>query len=498
MAEQQDVNIALSGQFRVFVQAAGSSPENAYLFVGCLNLGGFQEDLGTGEPIYCPSSEVPGAFDIVATTSPPPSLPTTDFTQHMSRDLQDFWWDLRKRKCEFNMIIKGSDCARPDDPDDFQSKIIVRGSKMTAFNTGAFNGLAEDAAIDLTGSIQAKTFDRFLPMTFGEAADSAVFAEALAGVYADKIQCGNCGTPSDGCQRLYVLTGTIAASPALAAQVAYSLNGGGLWAYDNVNSLGVQTANDMIQVGQRLVVFSEVDEAHHYKLQSSIDAGTVGGWTAVTGGYVVTHGPLKAWSRSPSETYIAAEGGYIYFMANPAAAVTVLSDGSATVQNLNDIRGKGRTIVAVGDSNAVVVSNNGGDTWGLVTGPVVGVNLNTVDVVTSKIWFIGAANGTSWYTLNGGTSWVSNTPDATITSVNEIRFVDEIVGYMVVQTSTDAKIYRTADNGYSWHSDEPYVDTVPAALRFNFITPCPGNYNVVLAGGLASVGTDGIIVLGAG
>lgn len=496
MAEDQ--SIAKSGQFRVFVQADGSSPENAYLFVGCLNLGGFQEDLGTGEPIYCPSSSVPGAFDIVDTTSPPPSLPTTDFTQHMNRQLQDFWWDLRKRKCEFNFIIKGSNCGRPDDSDDFESKIIARKGKMTAFNTGGFNGIAEDTAIDLTGSIQVLGFDRFLPMTFGEAADSAVFSEALAGIYADKIQCGSCGTPSDGCQRLYVLTSTIAASPALAAQVAYSLNGGGLWAYDNVNSLGTQSANDLIQVGTRLVVFSEVDEGHHYKLQSSVDAGVVGSWTAVTGGYVATHGPLSAWSKSPSETFIAAEGGYIYFMSNPAAAVTVLTDGSVTTQDLNKIRGKGRTVVAVGNSNAVVVSHNNGQTWSLVTGPVVGVDLNTVEVVDDRIWFVGAANGTAWFTIDGGDNWVENTPDSALTAINDIRFVDEIVGYMVGTISGGVRIYRTADNGYSWHSDAPYVDSVPEAVRFNFITPCPENYNVVMAGGLATGDVDGIIVLGAG
>lgn len=494
----EDVNISKSGQFRVFVQPDGISPANPYLYIGCLNLGGFQEDLGTGEPIYCPSSEVPGAFDIVDTTSPPPSLPTTDFTLHMNRQLQDFLWDLRRRKCEFNMKIKGSNCARPDDPDDFEAIILTNRTKLTAFNTGAFNGISEDAVIDLTGTFQMFGFDRFLPMTFGEVADADVFSEAIAGIYADKIQCGNCGTPSDGCQKAYVLTTTIAASPALSAQVAYTLDGGNTWAYDDINSLATQAADDIAQIGTRIVVISQVDEAHHYKLQSTIDAGTAAGWTAVTGGYVATKGPQAMWSKSPSETFIAAEGGYVYFMANPTSAVTVLSDGSVTTQDLNDIRGKGRTVVAVGDSNAVIVSHNGGTTWSLVTGPAVGVDLNTVEVLNSNIWLVGAANGKSFYTINGGTSWVEMNVDATITAVNQIRFVDEAVGYMVVTISGGVRIYRTNDSGYSWHFESPYVDGVPVADHFNFVTPCPGNYNVVLAGGLSSVGTDGIVVLGSG
>lgn len=495
---EQDVNLAKSGQFRIFVQPLGSSPVNPYLYVGCLNLGGIQEDLGSPEPIYCPSSEVPGAFDIVDTTSPPPALPTTDFTQHMNRQLQDFWWDLRKRKCEFNAFIKGSNCARPDDPDDFESKIILRRNKMTAFNTGSFNGLAEDAVIDLTGTLQLLGFDRFLPVTFGEVADSDVFSEALDGIYADKIQCGNCGAQSNGCQKAYVLTATIAASPALSAQIAYTLDGGGSWAFDDITSLSTQTANALAQVGTRIVVVSEVDEAHHYKLQSTIDAGTSGSWTAVTGGYVAGKGPQAIWSKSPSETYVAAEGGYVYFMANPAAAVTVLTDGSVTTQDLEDIRGKGRTIVAVGASNAVIVSYNGGSTWSLVVGPAVGVVLNTVEVINDSIWFIGAANGNSYYTVDGGTTWVENTPDSAITEINSIRFVDEIVGYMVVVVSGGVRIYRTADNGYSWHFDGSYVGGVPTAEKFNFVTPCPGDYNTVLAGGLATGSVDGIVVLGVG
>lgn len=494
----EDVSIAQSGQFRVFVQPAGSSPKNPYLYVGCLNIGGFQEDLGTGEPIYCPSSEVPGGFDIVDTTAPPPALPTTDFTQHMSRILNDFWWDLRKRRCEFNLVIKGSNCARPDDLDDFQSKIIAKRTKLTAFNTGSFNGLDESAVIDLTGSLQLVSFDKLVPITVGEVADASTFAEALDGTYADKIQCGNCGEQSDGCQKSYVLTSPITASPSLSSQIVFTNDAWGTSDTDDINTLATQAANAVAQVGTRIVVVSQTDLAHHYKQQSAIDAGASGSWTRVAGGYVTAKGPRAIWSKSPSQTYVAAAGGYVYFMANPAASVTVLTDGSVTTQVLNDIRGKGRTIVAVGDSNAVIVSSNDGQTWQLVTGPAVGIVLNTVEVINDLIWFIGAANGKSYFTTNGGTSWVENTPDSAITNVNKIRFVDEIVGYMVVEISGGVRSYRTADNGYSWHFEAPYIDGLPAAANYNFIIPCPNNYNVVLAGGLKAVGTDGVIALGVG
>lgn len=494
-----DISLAKSSQFRVFVQQAGSAPQNPFVYVGCLSLGGIQSDLGTGEPILCPSSEVRGAYDIVDTTAPPPSLPTTDFTQHMDRNLQDFWWDLRKRRCAFNLAIVGSNCAAPDDINDFQSKILAKGVKLTAFNTGAFNTADADAAIDLTGSLQLRDFDRFLPMTFGEVADTATFAEALDGIYADAIQCGDCGTPSDGCQKAYVLTTTIPASPALAAQIVHTKNGGAVWTTDNVTTLGVQSANALAQVGTRIVVVSNVDLAHHYKLQATIDANTAGSWSRVASGYVAAKGPNAIWSKSPSETYVAANGGYIYFMANPTAAVTVLTDGSVSVQNLNDIRGFGRTIVAVGASNAVLYSANGGSTWSLVVGPAVGVALNTVEVVNASTWWVGTANGKAFYTTDKGVTWTESTPDSAITVVDSIRFVDEMVGYMSIQTSGAPRIYRTSDNGYSWHNSGAYAAGLPtAALRYNFVAPCPGSYNDVLTGGIRSAGVDGIIALGGG
>lgn len=494
MAEQLDPNIAKSSQWSVFVQPDGSSPVNPYLYVGCLSLGGFTEDLGTGEPIFCPSSEVPGQFNIVDTTSPPPALPTTDFTQHMSRLLNDFWWDLRKRRCEFNFVVKGSNCARPDDPDDFQAKIIARRGKLINFTTGAFHSLGEDAVLDLTGSLQLISFDRFLPVQAGEVADTSTFSEALDGIYADKVQCGNCGDISDGCQKMYVLTTTIAASPALASQVVHSDDGGSTWATDNINTLSTSAANRLERVGTRIVVVSQTDLAHHFKAQASIDADVASGWTRVTSGYVTAKGPTALWSRNPNETYVAANGGYIYFMSNPSAAVTVLTDGSVSTQNLTDIRGAGRTIVAVGASNAVLVSNNDGRTWTLVTGPAVGVTLNTVEVINDDIWYIGANNGKSFYTVNGGDTWVEMTPDSSITVVNRIRFVDDIVGYMVVTLSASVRLYRTADNGHTWSYVSPYVTGLPAAAQYDFVSPCPNNYNAALLGGLkVSPSTDGII-----
>lgn len=492
-----DPNLAKSGQYRVFVQAGGNSPVYQYSFVGCLSLGGFQQDLGTGDPIYCPSPTVRGKFDIAGTTSPPPSLPTTDFTQHMSRALNDFWWDLRKTGCEFNMQVIGSNCASPDNPDDFDGVLIARGNKLTAFNMGQFNGLDADAVLDLTGSLQLREFDPFRPITMGESADTATFSEALDGIYADAVQCGDCGEASDGCQKAYVLTSTIAASPALSSQIVHTKDGGSTWSTDDINTLATKAGNALAQVGNRIVVVSNTDLAHHHKLKSTIDAGTASGWTRVSSGYVAAHGPNAIWSHDTGNTYIAADGGYVYKMTNPTSAVTVIADGSATTQNLYDIRGNGNTIVAVGAANAVIVSNNNGATWSLVTGPHVATVLRTVEVITSLIWWVGDDSGNLYYTVDGGTNWTEATPDSTLTKINKIRFVNEVVGFFIAELSGSNRLYRTKSNGNTWSYERPYISGLPTAENYNFVAPC--DYNTVLVGGLkTSPSTDGIIAIGAG
>lgn len=491
MAEN-DVNIAKGGQTRVFVQYEGSSPANDYVYVGCMQLDGLSQELGELTPIYCPSSEVAEKWDIVDSTAAQPSLATTDFTQHMDRFLRDFWWDLRRKGCRFNMKVKLDSCGRPDDPHSFDSLIIVPGTKLTAFNLPTLNPITGDdnAALDITGSLQARTFEAFRPVQFGEVADTTILAEALDAVYSDQIQCGDCGVPSDGCQKAFVLTLANSGSPGLSSQIVYTSNGFSSVAAMDIPTLGGLSGNRVAAVGQRLVVVSQATGSHHHALMSDILAGTVN-WTEVETGYVAGKGPRAIYSKSPSETFVAAAGGYIYLMDNPASAVSVIADGSATTQDLNDIQGKAQVIVAVGNNNAVLVSQNAGATFALKTGPAAGVALTAVWVVNKNVWWIGCGNGAVYYTIDGGDTWTLAFDDLTV--VNDIQFVDEIVGYIAGEVNGVGRIYRTADNGYSWHYQTPYVSELPSAARYNVVVPC--GYNNVLAAGRVSVGGDGIVAV---
>jgi hypothetical protein len=95
----------------------------------------------------------------------------------------------------------------------------------------------------LTGTLSFQEWDRIRSIKFSERADSTVVAEVLDGFYYDTAQCGECGTPSDGCNAIYLLTAASGGSPGLSSQLVYSLDKGKTWATIDISTLGGLAGN---------------------------------------------------------------------------------------------------------------------------------------------------------------------------------------------------------------------------------------------------------------
>lgn len=491
-----DQSILVSGQSRVFIQKAGANPAAPYLYYGCMSLGGPSQDLGTVNPVYCPSPSARNRWDLVQSVPSTPALGTSDFTAHADRFLKDILWDLKRSGCEFNLTVVNGACQRPDDFTKWDSRLLLVGSRLTNIGLGELNALAGDnnAAVDLSGSLSFYSMEPIYQLLWGSTAETEVTTEILDGLVHDSASCGECGSVSDGCNKLYFLEGAASGSPGLSAEVVYSKDGGLTWAVVDVPPLGGLSANRLEDVGERLVIVSEAAGGHVWEELALVDAGSTTGWVKVTSGYVAGKSPRAIFSKSPSETFIAANGGYIYFMVDPSSAVTVLTDGSVSTQNLNDINGYGRTIVAVGASNAILKSDNAGLTWALVVGPAVGVNLTAIWCLSQSVWLVGTGTGKLYYTLNAGTTWVQISLEAGITVVNDIQFAPGgVVGYMAVEIAGSARVYRTLDSGYSWQYQAPAITSLPTAQRMNVVVPC--GYNMCATGGRKTVGGDGVIAI---
>jgi photosystem II stability/assembly factor-like uncharacterized protein len=218
----------------------------------------------------------------------------------------------------------------------------------------------------------------------------------------------------------------------------------------------------------------------------------------VTAGFAVAIEPMAISSGGPRATWIVGEDGYIYFVEDPTMGVVAQDEGVATTQDLLAVHAfDSSNVLAVGNSNAVVFTDNGGETWQAATGPSVAVNLTACWMLSSTLWLVGNANGDLWYTADAGLTWTEIALPGTPTSITDIRFVDDTVGYLAIGTAGPAgRILRTMDGGATWYilPEQTASGVIPANDRINSLAPCPENHNVLFAGGLADTSADGIIL----
>lgn len=491
-----DTQLLKQGSVRIWIQEDGINPLAPYRYYGCMMMDSPNQDLGTPDPIYCPSSEQRNKWDIVDDVPKAPALGTFDFTQHAGFDLREIWMQFKRRGCKVNLQVLAGSCQRPDDFSQWDAKEVYLDSRLSNLGHGGLNPLSGDdnAVVDWTGSFNFRDWDVINQIKFAEVADSTIVAEVLDGFYYDTAQCGDCGTPSDGCNLAYLLTAANTGSPGLSSQLLYSINGGDTWAGLDINSLAGKTANRAAAMGNKIIVVSQASDSHHWAPISSILAGTVGAWTQVSTGYVAAKGPRAIYVKNSSQAFIAAAGGYIYYLTSASGQPSTLTDGSVTTQDLNDINGNGNTIVAVGGNNAVLVSSNGGNTFSLVTGPAVGVNLTAIWCLSATTWLIGAGNGKLYCTLNSGSTWTEISLGlAGITVINDIRFFDGVVGYVAAEVAGAGVVFRSTDSGNTWSNQAPDISSLPTSQRINFAYPC--GRNNVLVGGRKTVGGDGLAAI---
>jgi len=473
-----DPSLLQAGKSRVWLQEGYANPGVSYNYQGLVELQKTDQDLGKKTPVWIPSSDVRNRWDIVDAIIASPALITSGFIQHANRFLSDRWESLRARGCDFNLKVINSNCARPDQPDQWDSQIILGRTRLEKFGFSLFNPLeaSKNAIVDINGDFSAESMTVVLPMVFEQVGSVITLAEIVDAFFYDQIQCGDCGPASDGCQKAYALQIANAGSPGLSSQLLYASDGGYTWAGIDIPTLGGLSASRMAPMGLYCIVVSNLQGAYHFAKFTDIQVGTVN-WTQITTGFTVGKSPRCIVTRNPNSCFIGAQGGVIYSLTSVGAAVSVVQDGSLSAQDINDIHYYGRTIVAVQNNNGVLVSINEGNSWALVTGPLVGQNLSAVWCVSAITWFVATGNGQLWYTTNSGSSWTRITLDSGITTIDDLQMFDENVGYLATEVAGAARVYRTVDGGNSWrYSPSSEIGILPGApARVDVLAPCGAN-----------------------
>jgi photosystem II stability/assembly factor-like uncharacterized protein len=222
-------------------------------------------------------------------------------------------------------------------------------------------------------------------------------------------------------------------------------------------------------------------------------------WNEVTSGFVANKGPRQISSADARHTWIVGDGGYIYFASNVKIGVSVQDAGISTTQNLMSVHALNtKNVLTVGNSNAVVYTNDGGVTWKTAIGPAVGVNLGACWMWDATTWMVGeGAGGTGklWLTLNSGKTWTQIGLPATYTRIDRIKFISEAEGYISARSGGQSYILRTITGGNEWVVLPQGKQAVAVAnSSLTDIAVCSRYSNTAFAAGLAAGAATGVIV----
>lgn len=469
-------------------------------FMGRVGFGIFEsltKNLGSIERTLAPDPERRGRYVIIRKQRGAPDLGEVTFNEFLNANTRNVLEEIARLECDITLLVAMTNCGRPDVIANGKSWLAVTGANLVDLEYADVQ--AREAGNDalVNGTINADWAERIFPVQLQEKADSTILAEIVDLIYADEVDCGNCGAFSDGCTALFAVTKANAASPGLSSQVVYTING---TAYNTVDITTLDPTNDadgIIEVGQYIVVCSAADESHHYALKSLFETGTPI-WTEVTG-YETGGGPVKMASLGPTLTFAVGLGGYVYKLTSATGAPTTVHDATLTTEDGNDIVARGQTVVTAHDNNVILLSRNLGTTWSLVTGPAVGQNVNTVALTEFGAIFAGMANGTLYYTVDDGVNWtqITDITDSdSITAVNHLKFSPDnpnVGGMVVNKGGLDSFLYRTLDGGRSWdYQDWIAIQLGTTPERYNRLDLC--SMDKIAAGGLESAG-DGILAI---
>lgn len=482
---------------RVFVIKNRARPDHEPVYEACLMSGGVEQAFGDITKIECPDPDSYNRFVEIGQIQGSIERASLPLTGRYAADLASVLLDLARRRCAADIHINIGECDDPSDPDTFRKKIIVEQVYGTNYSTEDLGTLASDGAapVNETLDLSARDFYELLYLAVSERGQDVVVNPLIDVVFCSDRSCGECEDEDDGCDRVFALADTSPGSPGTGPDVVWSSDEGVNLGSDEITTMTPsESPSALACISSYVVVVANATDSLHYKLVATILAGTAGGWTEVTTGFVAAGSPNDIWSIG-NFAFIVGDGGYVYTCSNPVAGVVVRDAGSATSQNLNAVHAISKKFaVAVGDTGAVVYTKDTA-TWTAATAPAA-VTLTCVWIKSKTHWMVGASNGAIYYTVDEGVSWtqLTNLP-LTLTAVNDIGFSTNSVGYLAgTQAGPSGVMLRTSNGGYSWVAMPEGPGNIPAADDYDALAACVNDENLVVAVGLADDAADGIFI----
>lgn len=123
---------------------------------------------------------------------------------------------------------------------------------------------------------------------------------------------------------------------------------------------------------------------------------------------MTSHNPYAGDTISPDFIVLVGADGYVWVSSDYGETWLTTSSGGATTQDLTKVmicRQDPSVVYAIGASNAIIKSDNGGYSWYALTGPSAGDALTALEVLNQNDVLVGNDDGELWQTTDGGVSW---------------------------------------------------------------------------------------------
>jgi hypothetical protein len=405
----------------------------------------------------------------------------------------------KNKRCRVDIFALAGRCANPQDFTNGWEKMRYfpdgQISSHSFENFGAY-GTDENNPTNEMVDMTAEDYWEFLEIG-QEQIGSTVTTRVISAV--DVYTGDPCEACPEPCDRILAAMAGASATPGTKPSLLYSADGGVSFTTDEITGLfsnegvadGEVIGGDIVYISYEgaVLTYTNIDQLYE----------NTNTWQRVSQGFVAGKGPRKISSADPRHTWIVGDGGYVYFMQNHKTGVSVQNAGVTTTQHLQAVHAMNtENVLAVGNSNAVIFTKNGGVTWKSVTGPAVGVNLGACWMWDANTWFVGeGAGGTGklWLTANAGLTWTQVLLPATYGRIYQIRFVSDAEGYISATAGGDGYVLRTVTAGNEWKVLPEGKSAVPVSNAYLLdLAICSQYDNTVYAGGLAGDLSAGILL----
>lgn len=472
----------------LFVQPDG--PNTQPLYVSCVDVDALTEPGGGIDTIVrCFDSAADGWKTIGSMLAPPEPVTTTITSLVMVS--QTFLEQIKN--CPVTFFVLQSEFGRKDVFTNYVRGWIVGRAYISDRGATDLTMRESDTASSMTLSVTAEPpLYRVFKHVAADQGNAALTVAANAVAFLDDVRCATSSDSAQGiCEIGFVVGET---SAGVAADVFRTLNGGLTWTATSADPFGAGEAIAAVTVfaigadtHRVIVARGTTDAGNPAEVAYSDDNGAT--WSLVNVG--ATNGqfvqaPNGLFALTQNDIWLVTNSGYIYYSEDGGVTWITQEAGVATAQHLNAVHlANTKAGFAGGDSDDVLRTIDGGASWTLVTDVGSGSNIRTLFTLDALRVWVGTENGRLYYSDDGGATWNRRTFTGDNTGqVRDIRFVNDLIGYMLHNTETPAgRVFVTIDGGYTW---ELMATTTNAGL--NSLSICDEN-TIYAAGEIVSGST---------